>query len=267
MGNYKKVLTIPSRNLTNAEYQNFMNRTIGMAELKPIDDGPVVVSNIINSEGVPELGLTPEFLDTYKKDLAALADVVHESRISHETEEAARRESTRSNLVIYITTRISRAGTLQIKAESDAGKYLYKVIKPYIGIARLPSAQKTAAIEGMLIDLRKEVNAPYVSALGLETYMDELEKENNAFSDLISSRTQNRAANRKDSGAEIRKRLDEQYDDLVMLAQSYNVVKPTERSNTFIDNLNQLIRETITAYNVRGKAPRQKKEEGNLPIV
>jgi len=37
-------------------------------------------------------------------------------------------EANRDNLVIYITTRISRAGTLPLEAERDAGKFLYKVI-------------------------------------------------------------------------------------------------------------------------------------------
>lgn len=244
-----------------------MDRTIGLAENEPVDDGPVVVSLSAKGEGVAELGLSAEFIADFKADLAALTDVVNESRTSHETEEAALHEANRDKLVIYITNRITRSGTLPLEAERDAGKYLYKVIKPYIGIAYKPVAQETAAIEGLLLDLRKEENAPYVATLGLEAYMDELEKENRAYADLTLARTQNRAANKKESGGEIRKRLDQQYADLVLLAQSYNVVQPTERSNAFIDNLNQLITETTAAYNQRGKAPRGKNDGNDRPIV
>ena len=162
-------------------------------------------------------------------------------------------EANRDNLVIYITTRISRAGTLPLEAERDAGKFLYKVIKPYIGIARLPVAQETAKIQGLLIDLRKGENATYVTTLGLEAYLAELEKENNAYIALTSARTQSRAANKKDNSATIRQRLDSQYDDLVMLAQSFSVAQPSAAATTFVSNLNQLISETVTAFNQRKK--------------
>ena len=173
-----------------------------------------------------------------------LADTVDESRIAQETEQAAVHEANRDNLVIYITTRISRAGTLPLEAERDAGKFLYKVIKPYIGIARLPVAQETAKIQGLLIDLRKGENATYVTTLGLEAYLAELEKENNAYIALTSARTQSRAANKKDNS---------QYDDLVMLAQSFSVAQPSAAATTFVSNLNQLISETVTAFNQRKK--------------
>ena len=162
-------------------------------------------------------------------------------------------EANRDNLVIYITTRISRAGTLPLEAERDAGKFLYKVIKPYIGIARLPVAQETAKIQGLLIDLRKDENATYATTLGLDAYLAELEKENNAYSALTSARTQSRAANKKDNSATIRQRLDSQYDDLVMLAQSFSVAQPSAAATTFVSNLNQLISETVTAFNQRKK--------------
>lgn len=266
MGTYKKILTINLARFSNAEYLAYLNGTVAIFPAgKPKewdeDDRPVIESLIdedILADGSPAIGLSPEFVQKLEKDLLLLADVVNESRISQETEEAALHETNRDNLVIYITTRISRAGTLPLEAERDAGKSLYKVIKPYIGIARLPVAQESAAIQGLLIDLRKEENKEYVTTLGLDAYLAELEKENNAYIALTSARTQSRAANKKESGTEIRKRLDEQYDDMVMLAQSFSVVKPSAKATTFINNLNQLIAETVTAYNQRGKAPRKK---------
>lgn len=192
-----------------------------------------------------------------------LADVVDESRISQETEVVAIHEKNRDNLVIYITTRISRAGSLPLEAERDTGKYLYKVIKPYIGIARLPVAQESAKIQGLLLDLRKADNASYVTTLGLEAYMAELEKENNAYIALTSQRTQSRVTNKKKCGAILRGRLDKYYEDLVMLAQSYNIVQPTETTTTFVNNLNQLITKTVIAYNQRKKGSSSQKDGNN----
>ncbi len=215
MGTYTKIKTIPLSIFNNAEYLAFLNSVLNLVPA-PTGGGDR-----------PEI----ESLDT----------------------DVRTNGSPDIGLVIYITTRISRAGTLPLEAERDAGKFLYKVIKPYIGIARLPVAQETAKIQGLLIDLRKDENATYVTTLGLEAYLAELEKENNAYIALTSARTQSRAANKKDNSATIRQRLDSQYDDLVMLAQSFSVAQPSAAATTFVSNLNQLISETVTAFNQRKK--------------
>lgn len=274
MGTYTKIKTLPLTIFNNAEYLAFMNSVLNLLPAPSEDDEgdhPVIESldEDVRAEGSPALGLSAEFLGTYEKEVLALADVVDESRISQETEEAAVHETNRDNLVLYITTRISRAGTLPLEAERDAGKFLYKVIKPYIGISRLPVAQETAKIQGLLLDLRKEENATYVTTLGLDAYLAELEKENNAYIALTSRRTQSRAAGKKESGSVLRARIDEYYDDLVTLAQSYSVAVPSEAATSFVSNLNQLISETVTAYNQRGKKStgRKKKEDDDHPVT
>ena len=256
MSTYTKIKTLPLSLFNNAEYLSFMNHVLDLANGNSgggDSESPDEISLLTGSDGIPELGLTKEFLETYEADLLAMADVVDESRTSQETEQMALHDTNRDNLAIYIITRISRAGTLPLEAERDAGKYLYKVIKPYIGIARLPVAQESAKIQGLLIDLRKDENISYVETLGLAAYLDELEKENNAYISLTSQRTQNRAANKKESGAVLRERIDGYYEDLVMLAQSYSVAVPLEAATAFVNNLNQLITETTTANNQRKK--------------
>lgn len=165
MGTFTKIKTLPLSIFNNAEYLAYLNSVLNLVSTAPDDDDddrPIIESLNFNAlaNGAPAIGLSAEFLQTMENDLMLLADVVNESRISQETEEAAKHEANRDNLAIYITTRISRAGTLPLEAERDAGKYLYKVIKPYIGVARLPVAQETVAIRGLLIDLRKEENTP-----------------------------------------------------------------------------------------------------------
>lgn len=264
MGNYTKIKLIMLYTLNNAEYLAFMNSVLSLVPPTEGNDRPDEVSldPEVRTEGSPALGLSAQFLGTYEKEVLTLADIVNESRIAQETEQAEVHEKNRDNLVIYITTRISRAGTLPLEAERDAGKYLYKVTKPYIGIARLPVAQETAQIQGLLLDLRKAEHAPHVTTLGLTAYLAELEKENNAYIALTSQRTQHQAANKKDSGAELRKRIDTYYDDLTTLAQSFSIAAPSEAATTFIGNLNQLISETITAYNQRKKGSSPNGEGG-----
>ena len=45
------------------------------------------------------------------------------------------------------------------------------------------------------MDLRKDENVSYVTTLGLDAYLAELEKENNAYITLTSQGTQSRVAN------------------------------------------------------------------------
>lgn len=256
MGSYTKIKHITLYDLNNAEYLAFLNSVLNLVPAPTGGGDRPEIESLdadVRTNGSPDIGLSAQFVQKMENDVMLLADTVDESRIAQETEQAAVHEANRDNLVIYITTRISRAGTLPLEAERDAGKFLYKVIKPYIGIARLPVAQETAKIQGLLIDLRKGENATYVTTLGLEAYLAELEKENNAYIALTSARTQSRAANKKDNSATIRQRLDSQYDDLVMLAQSFSVAQSSAAATTFVSNLNQLISETVTAFNQRKK--------------
>ena len=254
MSTYTKIKTLPLSLFNNAEYLSFMNHVLDLANGNSgggDSESPDEISLLTGSDGIPELGLTKEFLDTYEADLLAMADVVDESRTSQETEQMTLHDTNRDNL------RISRAGTLPLEAERDAGKYLYKIIKPYNGIARLPMAQETAKIKGLLLDLRKDENKPYVTTLGLDAYLAELEKENNAYDRLSQQRVQNRTTSKKESGANLRKRIDVYYDDLTLLAQSYSVAKPSEKATAFIAALNQLIAETTAAYNQRMAASKK----------
>lgn len=256
MGNYKKVLCITLSYLNNSEYLSFMNHLF--------DDLPIVYGGMDRPDeilepasddmiGAPSIGLSKEFVETFKKLKLEMADAVNESRVAQETEQAAIHGENRDRLASYITTRITGAGKLPLEAEHVSGKWLYKVIKPYIGIARLPVSQKTVEIRGLLIDLRKPENASHAKTLGLEIYMTELEKENNAYNELTKQRRESRAANQTESGGVLRERMNVYYEDLVLLAQSYNIAQPTESSTTFVNNLNQLISETVTAYNQRKK--------------
>ena len=120
MSTYTKIKTLPLSLFNNAEYLSFMNHVLDLANGNSgggDSESPDEISLLTGSDGIPELGLTKEFLDTYEADLLAMADVVDESRTSQETEQMALHDTNRDNLAIYIITRISRAGTLPLEAE------------------------------------------------------------------------------------------------------------------------------------------------------
>lgn len=257
MSTYERIKTVPLSLFNNAEYLTYINQVLALL-LGDAEEGgeagtPEEIS-LRSAGGVPELGISEEFINELETELMALADAVDASRVAQETEEMNTHEDRRDKLVSYVTSRIMLASTLPLEAEQAAGNWLRKIAKLYLGVAQLGAAQETSKIRGLLLDLRKPENAPHVTTLGLDTYLTELEKENEAYDQLAQKRSKARVANKKESGTSIRARVDALYADLTLLAQSYNVVQPTERSTAFVRNLNQCIDDNVTANKLRRAA-------------
>lgn len=141
MSTYTKIKTLPLSLFNNAEYLSFMNHVLDLANGNSgggDSESPDEISLLTGSDGIPELGLTKEFLDTYEADLLAMADVVDESRTSQETEQMALHDTNRNNLAIYIITRISRAGTLPLEAERDAASTYTRSSSPITASPAFP---------------------------------------------------------------------------------------------------------------------------------
>lgn len=78
MSTYTKIKTLPLSLFNNAEYLSFMNHVLDLANGNSgggDSESPDEISLLTGSDGIPELGLTKEFLDTYEADLLAMADV------------------------------------------------------------------------------------------------------------------------------------------------------------------------------------------------
>ena len=152
------------------------------------------------------MGLSAEFMNEFEQEIEMLADVVDETRIAPETETMNVNDKQRSMISSFVITNITNACKSPISTESTAGNALLKVVKPYTGIAQLPVEQKTVKIKGLLLDIRKEENAQYVTDLNLTTYLNELETANNAYMASMQQRLRTRAALKRESGSAIRER-------------------------------------------------------------
>lgn len=255
MSTYTKIKTLPLSLFNNAEYLSFMNHVLDLANGNSgggDSESPDEISLLTGSDGIPELGLTKEFLETYEADLLAMADVVErEPHLAGDRANDLARYQPRQPRHLYhhphLTGRYPPAGGRSV---TRASTYT-RSIKPYNGIARLPMAQETAKIKGLLLDLRKDENKPYATTLGLDAYLAELEKENNAYDRLSRNASKTGPPPKRKAAPTWRKRIDVYYDDLTLLAQSHSVAKPSEKATAFIAALNQLIAETTAAYNQR----------------
>ena len=114
MGSYTKIKHITLYDLNNAEYLAFLNSVLNLVPAPTGGGDRPEIESLdadVRTNGSPDIGLSAQFVQKMENDVMLLADTVDESRIAQETEQAAVHEANRDNLVIYITTRISRAGT------------------------------------------------------------------------------------------------------------------------------------------------------------
>lgn len=205
MSTYTKIKTLPLSLFNNAEYLSFMNHVLDLANENSgggDSESPDEISLLTGSDGIPSWASPKNSSIPTRQTSSPCRRGGREPYLAGDRANDLARYQPRQPRHLYHHPHLT-AGTLPLEAERDAGKYLYKVIKPYNGIARLPMAQETAKIKGLLLDLRKDENKPYVTTLGLDAYLAELEKENNAYDRLSQQRVQNRTTSKKESGTNL----------------------------------------------------------------
>lgn len=268
MGTFLQISSFSRHNLNNAEYTNFLMRFIKLLPLteEEEDDRPVIESLQNDDEkelGAPALSVPAEMITRLKELIEKLVDLSRETRSHVETDELAEIDKQRDNLAAYIVNRIAKSATLPLETERKAGKLLYNTAKVYRNVGRLPVAQETVTIKGMLADLSKPEFAEAIATLGLQPYMDELKTQNDMYEQLVAQRDAARSTARTlEYSKELRKQADLLYDDITDLAFASNVLKPSTESTTFINDLNSLTATVQAARNQRSSAPVSKTEPG-----
>lgn len=256
-----KIIDLSLGRLNNAEYANHMTRFFALIPQEQ-EDRPEVES--AGLAGPAALGITTEQINTFKDELKLLTDVVNRSLVSDETALLAETDKQRDELVVYFTSTVRQMTKSPLQAQKDAAISLYNQVKVYVGIQKLPDQQETQQILGLLLDMAKEENKANVMLLGLSSILEELKTCNEAFIALTEQRTVNKISNSIDSGKVVRARMDQLYGDMTLLAQSYNIVQPTDETTAFVTALNALISETKVRYNQRVGIAKANKDK-NVP--
>lgn len=262
MQTHQKIKDFAVSQLNNTEYANHMTRFQGFIPAKSgEDDRPVIESNDLT--GPLALGFSDELLKEFSDCLDLLTDLVNATTTSDETSHMREVDRQRDECVVYFTSDISQMRKSPIPAKRSAAISLYNAAKPYIGISRLADQQETQQIIGLLVDMEKEPNKTNVATLGLTDVLQELKTLNDEFRRLTEQRMANKAANTVENSKVIRLRMDPIYEEMLLLAQSYNIVQPTAETAAFITSVNALIDETKARYNQRigiAKANKAKKK-------
>lgn len=170
----------------------------------------------------------------------------------------------RSTLGQYIITSVRNSLSLPLAEKAAAATALYTVLKPYVGFYNQPAPQKTATIEGMLIDLNQESMQTYITALGLGNYIETLTLKNAQYKVILEQRTQARTANKAVDSATLRQEMDSLYKYITTVAFAHNVLTPSDEIDAYILTINAILSEANASYNQR-TAKTEKNENPDSP--
>lgn len=243
-----KLIGIGLPKLNNAEYSNHMTRTHALTA----------------ATGAESLGLKAEDVELFGQKSKALQDLVARSMVEAETAEMLALDKQRDTLGRYVIDTAEALCDIPIAAKAEAAQALTVDMKPYKGFHKLPNAQETATINGMLMDLNKEENAARVATLGLTDYVAELMMVNTRYQMLVDQRSMARATDTTDNSKTLRAELDELYDYITTVAFCQSVINPSEATALYVAQMNTYVEETNTAYKQRvaqAKANAEEKEE------
>lgn len=248
MDNFQRIKHISLGVLSNSEFSSHMSNTL--IHILEANKG---VSDDENTSGCPALNIPGEILDEFSKDLDLLFDVLSETKAAIETPRLTSIDMERRRLFSFILQAIRSAKRNLKGAKNEAGTMLDRFARPVRKTVWSPGTQLLAHINSFIQDIRKEENEPYVNELQLTSHIDELEKLNQEYESLYIKRIKSQQESQKEPPKQIRARLAKTYDKIILLAQSSNVIMPSEESLRFVGVMNRTVQDTVTAYRLRNK--------------
>jgi len=255
--NYIQVENITLLRLSNAEFISFMERFMALLPLKDDEEG---------GKHAPKLAITADLVKEGNAFLAAMNDLVLQSKLKAETKPKKEIDRLRDRMLAYIIERIDFSREALDAAVAAAAEKLYLVAKPYRGAGRLAYNQETVMIKGFLLDLNKPENLDAVQTLGIENDLDTLQSYNSQFEALVKEAdVKNSSLDVNEKMRDLRVQMGDWYQDMVSLAFASNVLNESEESLSFMTGLNALIRDVKTLYKQRIAQLNSGKEETSKP--
>ena len=181
----------------------------------------------LREAGLKKIGLSEELVEEYEKCIQDEVEMIKETRARPETEGIAQKEKECNHWLSYIAA-VVRAMLLSPEPdEVEAANALYRLWradKPLQGVAL---GRKSAGITALLMDLKGERYAAYVTRLRLDRGVQLLEEANKALFGTQLQRTTAQSESSRPSSTEIRPATDAVYRRIVWeLESAYMVGKP-----------------------------------------
>lgn len=249
MNTILKIDEIRLSKLNNAEYTNFMSRTLTEVGVATVE----------------KLGITNDDMIALSDNITEMQDLVAQSRISDDTARLAALDEERDNIVIYIIAEVDNKRRSPIAAVKEAATSIYNQIHVYTGIQNLPTQQETQQVIGFVTDCLKTENNAHMSALGLTEVVNELLRINTEYGDITEHRTTNGVDTSIENSKTVRAANDPIYDYIMTMAFVTSISTPSAEATLFIQRQNALIKETNTLYNLRTSTSDKKPEDQDEP--
>lgn len=241
----KNIFNVESIALTRLnilEFTNFHTRFLGLVKT-----------------ATPEKLGVEDYMEEYESKLLIVQDLAKRSLSMPTTALLLQLDNNRDCTGSYLMTNGQSAKNSPIAEQRDAYEVLKGIFELYKGFQRYPNREETAAIDGLILDLRKPEMAKAIATLNLTGTVDQLEKDNNAYAVATETRRQEHDEIVQSKG--IRNELNDLYKEMVAVIVAKNIMTPDEAIKTFITALNGVIYETKTTYDERIKRAENKKED------
>ena len=229
----EKINAISLKKLNNAEYAYFAQQ----------------VSNLIHEGTAEKLHVSAATLTAFDANLKLLTDIVAQSRISDETADIVAVDKEADDLITYILSAIRSARQSPVTAQKAAATTLYNATKIYAGIQQKAQRQEVQQARGLLTDLAKSDLKAHVQTLALHPAVDQLSATITRYASLLESRAASQVAADLGAAKPVREKMNDEYDEMTIVAFAFSIAAPATELTTFITKLNKLIDDTNTAYN------------------
>ena len=272
---FPKIQEFSRQKLNGAEYRNFFERFLSLTKRTVSDESDPPIEpepenpDVVSADVEDPLGIPTELRTAAYEKLAALTDLVNESKGSLTTETLDVEDKTRENGVSYLFATVKQNLRSPFAPQMEAAKQLNFALKGYYDFARKPNQQQTALIDGMGTDLAKPGMDAYLEALHLTETMGVIVEANNRYKALLNQRTYEAPAVKAAKIKELRLEMDDLYDEMTTYAFAMSVLHPNDTNTAFITDLNKLITEVMNLYNQRiaqAQAAKRRKEE-SIPVM
>ena len=182
---------------------------------------------------VPELNVPKEVYDELVEAVDAITDATNESRAKTETPELQEVAADRDRIMQWLVRQTVQYKLWPLEAEQEAAQRLQPVAAPYAKFYE---------------------NKDYITKLGYEPYLAELEELNTRYATLKARRSEKRTKKTNSpTTAEINRRVENVIKVINSYADATVVLQPNETAKKFVLEVNNLVEEIRLERRKKGK--------------
>lgn len=211
------------------------------------------VYGLLSAADATKIGVPAAKITEYKGCLDVEGELNLETQANSNTQRMLKKDAERDRLLSFLFNTIRAYQFSPEAAEAEAADELEIVVRPYYRIQKAGLDKESAAIDGLLIDLRKAKNTPHLTTLRLAAVLPKLETANAEFRKVYAERTSARADDKELPAAkDARAKTDAVFDRIAFILQAayYSGTAPIERAliGSIVKQMNQRMEETYEKY-------------------